>query len=102
MAGSITLQFNDNGTVTWTRGSGGSGGKGKYVWLDEPECPEHGRWEYVPAGTRKDQSTYKAFWTCTDDDCLNRPGRGFTDSINPEEYMSESADDSESMDSLPF
>lgn len=100
MAGSIILVFNDDGTVGWKaagKGGGATGGK-RYNWLDEPECPEHGRWEWVPPGTRKDKTKYNGFWTCSDDNCLNRPGREFTDNIDPDEYMAESAGD----DTLPF
>ena len=93
-----------DGSVGWRKGSGGKGAKGKYNWLDEAECPEHGRWEYVAAGTRKDGSTYKAFWTCSDDDCLNRPSRDWTDGIDPDAYMAEGANDdsAEDLDGLPF
>jgi len=93
-----------DGRLGWKKGSGGSRGQQKYNWLDEPECPEHGRWEWVKPGTRKDGSTYKGFWTCSDDDCLNRPGREFTDNIDPDDYMAESANDDtgDDLDSLGF
>jgi len=94
-----------DGSLGWKKGSGGvGGGKGKYNWLNEAECPQHGHWDYVAAGTRKDGSEYKAFWTCTDGDCLNRPSRDWTDGIDPDEYMAEYANDDsgDDLDGLPF
>lgn len=94
-----------DGSLGWKKGggsvSGGGGGK-KYNWLDEPECPEHGRWEWVKPGTRRDGSTYKGFWTCSNDDCLNRPGREFTENTDPDDYMAEDGGGNETLDDLPF
>lgn len=100
----VTFHFNDGSVqkvpISALMGGGDGGRKGKYNWLNEPECPEHGRWEYVAAGTRKDGSTWKAFWTCTNDDCLNRPSRDWSDHIDPDEYMAENANDDTA--GLPF
>jgi hypothetical protein len=104
----VTFHFKDGSVqkvpVSALMGGGGSKASKRFNWIDEPECPQHGRWEWVPPGTRKDGSAYKGFWTCTDDDCLNRPGREWADGIDPDAYMAEGANDdsAEDMDGLPF
>lgn len=103
----VTFHFKDGSTQKMPvsaliRGGNNSSGRQPYEWIDEHECPEHGRWQWVPPGNRKSDGTpYKGFWTCSDRDCLKRPGRDFTDNINPDDYMAESANDN-SMDALPF
>jgi hypothetical protein len=74
---SILIVFNDDGTVTWKpAGSASGGGGSRYNWINAGACPEHGRWKVIPGGySEKKGADYDAFYTCSDRDCLNRPGR---------------------------
>ena len=109
----VTFHFDDKSTqkvpvdalMNWQhKGGGGKKGGNRYNWIDEPECPEHGRWDVVPAGSN-DNNSWDAFYSCTERDCSNRPGRDWVKDNPAEEYITaaESAnDDSGEMDDLPF
>jgi hypothetical protein len=111
----MTLHFKDGSTekvpvsalINWKQSKGGSGGgQTRYNWVDDDECPKHGRWEVIPAGySKKTEKDYDAFFSCKSG-CDNRPGRGWTDDgPSPETYSEQTesmTDSSDDMDSLPF
>jgi hypothetical protein len=112
----VTFHFDDDtkqkvpvdALMNWQVAKAGGGGKkggNRYNWVNEPECPEHGRWDVVQAGSN-DNGSWDAFYSCTERDCNYRPGRDWVKNGNPaEDYVTaaESAnDDSAIMDDLPF
>ena len=91
-----------------TSGGGKKGGN-RYNWINAEECPEHGRWDVVPAGSN-DERSWDAFYSCVERDCNNRPGRDWVKPDNPpEEYITTAMQEAENandgtaeMDDLPF
>lgn len=81
----ILLVFGDDGVVRW-KPAGAARGGGKYNWVDGPRCPDHGAWKVVPGGySEKTGRDYGPFYSCSDRDCLNRPGKAWVEQNPPQE-----------------
>jgi len=86
---------------------------GKYTYLNADECPDHGPWKGVPAGvSKKTGKPYNAFYTCEDDECVNRPTKEWVethpvggvapDQQAPPEPNSAPKESAADFDDLPF
>ena len=76
-------------TLIKTLGLNGGGGGGKYTYLNADECPVHGPWRAVPAGTSKSTGKpYPAFWACDQEQgeerCTNKPSREWVETHPPD------------------
>lgn len=132
---SLTKHYEDGSTEAWTKvpapavgailaaglatapvGNRGTGGRFNYINADE--CPTHGKWKAVPAGTSKNTGNpYPAFWACDqemgEERCLNKPSREWVETHPPDkadddfsqqssEPSSAPAQDADEFSSLPF
>ena len=76
----MTLHY-DDGTTQKVRVGAlvDATGVTKYTYINDDECPIHGPWMAMPAGTTRDGKPYKAFWTCDVEKgaprCTNRPAQ---------------------------
>ena len=74
----------------------------KYTYINADECPLHGTWRAVPAGS-KDGRSWGAFWSCDvakgDPRCTNRPSKEWVETHPPERVLPEPEGE---FDSLPF
>jgi len=69
--------------------NGGGGGGGRYTYINADECPTHGPWRAVPAGTSKSTGKpYPAFWACDQEQgeerCTNKPSRDWVETHPPD------------------
>jgi hypothetical protein len=96
---SIVTHYDDKSTET-TKIPGDrlvlqvGGSQSKYTYINADECPVHGPWRAVPAGS-KNGKTWDAFWSCDvardDPRCTNRPSKEWVETHPAEDF-----------DSLPF
>jgi hypothetical protein len=64
--------------------AGKAAARGNANWLNADECPIHGKWKVVAAGSNQQKGTdWEAFWTCDvaqgDPRCTNKPARDWVD-----------------------
>jgi hypothetical protein len=64
--------------------AGQPAGRGNANWLNADECPIHGPWKAIAAGSNQERgTTWQAFWTCDtaqgDERCTNKPAREWTE-----------------------
>ena len=74
----------------------GGGGGGRYNYLNADECPTHGPWRAVPAGTSKATGKpYPAFWACDQEQgeerCTNKPAREWVETHPPDRANNDSS-----------
>ena len=103
----ITVHYDDQTTLKVPADGlqvviGSQGGGSKYTYINADECPIHGAWRAVPAGS-KDGRSWGAFWSCDvakgDPRCTNRPSKEWVETHPPERVLPEPEGE---FDSLPF
>jgi hypothetical protein len=84
------------------------GGQSKYTYLNADDCPLHGAWKLVPAGSNQERGTsWDAFWACEERGCTNKPSKDWVETHPPDRGGSTpppptEAPSSDEFDDLPF
>ena len=100
---SLTKHYSDGSTEAWQKvpaaavgailaaglNAAPQGGGGRYTYINADECPIHGPWKAVPAGTSKNTGKpYPAFWACDqaqgEPRCTNKPSRDWVETHPPD------------------
>ena len=82
-------------------------GRSNTNWLNADECPIHGPWKLIPAGSNEVKGTkWVAFYTCDIEQgqirCSNKPSREWVETHPPTPPPAASSGGDENFDDLAF